>query len=127
VTLVGWLLSTNTREGDAVPHATKERRTARKVRAGANVVRSRIASLLWLMAVVCALFLAAGALLVALRMNQDNAVVGFVIDGAKKLDLGELKRFTGKDANVKGALVNWGIAAIAYLVAGKGLDRVIRP
>ena len=116
-----------------MPKAAKDRRTATKVRAGAHgahgahFVRSSIASLVWLAAVVCALVLAVGALLVALRMNQDNAVVVVVTDGAKRLDFGELKRFTGKDANVKGALVNWGVAAIGYLVAGKVLDRVIRP
>ncbi len=28
---------------------------------------------------------------------------------------------------VKSVLVNWGIAALVYLVAGKVIDRVIRP
>ena len=107
--------------------AKKDRTTGKKVLAGANAVRSRIASLVWLVAVVCALFLAVGALLVALKMNQDNAIVAFVIDGAKKLDFGEFKEFTGKNANVKSALTNWGIAAVIYLVAGKILDRIIRP
>jgi len=106
---------------------SRDRRTGTKVVAGANAVRSRIASLVWLVAVVCALFLAVGALMVALKMNQDNAIVGFVVDGAKRLDFGEFKEFTGKDAAVKSALTNWGIAAILYLVAGKVLDRVIRP
>ena len=102
-------------------------RTSRKALAGTNVVRSRIASLVWLVAVVCALFLAVGALLVALKTNQDNAIVAFVIDGAEKLDFGEFKKFTGKNADVKSALTNWGIAAIIYLLVGKVLDRVIRP
>lgn len=105
----------------------KDRQTGRKVVAGANAVRSRIASLVWLVAVVCALFLAVGALMVALKMNQDNAIVAFVLDGAEKLDLGDFKEFTGKDAAVKSALTNWGIAAVIYLVAGKVLDRIIRP
>ena len=107
--------------------AKEDRKSRSKVRAGANVVRSRIASLVWLVAVVCALFLAVGALLVALKMNQDNAIVGFVVDGAKKLDFGDFKKFSGKDADVKGALTNWGIGAVIYLVVGKVLDRVIRP
>lgn len=105
----------------------KDRKVGKKVLAGTNAIRSRIASLVWLVAVVCALFLAVGALMVALKMNQDNAIVGFVVDGAKRLDFGEFKEFTGKDAAVKSALTNWGIAAILYLVAGKVLDRVIRP
>jgi hypothetical protein len=105
----------------------RDRGTGSKVVAGANAVRSRIASLVWLVAVVCALFLAVGALMVALKMNQDNAIVAFVIDGAKKLDFGEFKTFTGKDAAVQSALTNWGIAAIIYLVVGKVADRIIRP
>lgn len=105
----------------------KDRQTGRKVVAGANAVRSRIASLVWLVAVVCALFLAVGALMVALKMNQDNAIVAFVLDAAEKLDFGDFKEFTGKDAAVKSALTNWGIAAVIYLVVGKVLDRIIRP
>ena len=119
--------ATNHAKEDPVPNAAEDRGTTTEVRAGAHVLRSRLASLVWLVAVVCALFLAVGALLVALRMNQDDAIVGFVTDGAKTLDFGEPARFTGKDANVKGALVNWGIAAIGFLVVGKVLDRAIRP
>ena len=111
----------------------KRRGTGRKVAAGANLVRSRLASLVWLVAVVCALFLAVGALLIALKANQDNAIVAFVLDVADRLDLGVFSReqgiftFDGKNAGTKNALVNWGIGAIAYLVAGKVFDRVIRP
>ena len=111
----------------------KRRGTGKKVAAGANLVRSRLASLVWLVAVVCALFLAVGALLIALKANHDNAIVAFVLDVADRLDLDVFSReqgiftFAGKDAATKDALVNWGIAAIAYLVAGKVLDRIIRP
>ncbi len=97
------------------------------MRAGSNALRVKIASVVWLVAVICALFLAVGALLVALKMNQDNSIVSFVLDGARKLDFGEFKTFDGKDAAVKSALTNWGIAAVIYLVAGKILDRIIRP
>jgi hypothetical protein len=101
-------------------------------RATADAVRSKIASVIWLIAVICALFLAVGALLVALKANQDNSIVKFVLDGADVLD-GPFSRdngiftFDGKDAATKSALVNWGIAAVVYLVSGKILDRVIRP
>ena len=111
----------------------KDRQTGKKVVAGANAVRSRIASVVWLVAVVCALILAVAALLIALGANQDNAVVKFILDAADTLDLGVFSRtegiftFDGKDAATKNALVNWGIAAIAYLVVGKILDRIIRP
>ena len=94
--------------------------------------RARIASLVWLLAVICALFLAVGALLVALQVNQDNAVVSVILGAADKLGLGLFSRkhgivtFDGKDAPIKDALVNWGLGAIAYLVAGKMVDRLVR-
>ena len=111
----------------------KDRQTGKKVVAGTRAVRSRIASLIWLVAVVCALILAVGALLVALKANPDNAIVSFVQGTADKLDLGVFSRDNGiftpdKDPNgIKSALVNWGIGAIAYLVVGKVLDRIVRP
>ena len=111
----------------------KERNTGKKVVAGANALRSRIATIVWLLAVVCALFLAVGALLVALKANPDNSIVTFIKDGAHALDLGVFSPTNGlftpsKDPDlIKGALINWGIGAIAYLVVGKILDRIIRP
>ena len=118
------------------PRVTRDRgqrSTGQKVKRGSDAVRSKLASLVWLVAVVCALFLAVGALLIALGANQDNAIVKFVLDVADVLDLDVFGRhtgiftFDGKDAATKGALVNWGIAAVAYLVVGKVLDRIIRP
>ena len=114
-------------EAPASTESKRDRQTGKKVVSGVNAVRSKIASLVWLVAVVCALFLAVGALVVALRMNQDNPIVGFILDGARSLDFGSFKEFTGKSAATKEALTNWGIAAIIYLVIGKVLDRVIRP
>ena len=105
----------------------RKRDTGKKLAAGANALRDRIATVVWLVAVVCALFLAVGALLVAVGMNQQNAIVSFITDGARTLDFGTFKEFTGKGAGTKSALTNWGIAAIIYLVVGKVLDRIIRP
>ena len=119
--------------GSSAKKQRKDRQAGKKVVAGANAVRSRIASVVWLVAVVCALILAVGALLIALHANQDNAIVKFVLDAADRLDLDVFSRkegiftFTGENAATKNALVNWGIAAIAYLIVGKVLDRIIRP
>lgn len=108
--------------------STEPRRARREaVRAGGQKVRTKLASAVWLIAVVCALILAVGALLVALRMNPDNALVAFVRDAAELLDLGSFKELEGKNADVKEHLVDWGIAAVIYLVVGKVLDRLIRP
>ncbi|MCB0895815.1 MAG: hypothetical protein H6529_19340 [Nocardioides sp.] len=98
-----------------------------------STLRLRLAQVIWVAAVVCALFLAVGALLVALDANQDNALVKFVLDVAGVLDLDVFSRrngvftFDGSDAATKNALTNWGLAAVAYLVVGRVLERVIRP
>ena len=98
-----------------------------------GTVRTRVAQVVWLVFVVCALFLAIGALLVALKANEKNALVDFVVSGANAVDLGifsrsnGIKDFTGDKAAVKNALLNWGLGAIAYLIVGRILDRLIRP
>jgi hypothetical protein len=100
-----------------------------------NLVRVRriIAQVIWTLAVLAALFLALGALLVALKANQDNALVKLVLNVADAVDLGVfdrdngIKQFTGNDAAVKNALFNWGIGALAWLLAGRLVERVLRP
>ena len=117
---------------------TKDSRGARGDKKGAVVgavaqVRTRVAQVVWLVFVVCALLLAVGALLVALDANNQNSLVRFVLDGADAVDLGifsrrnGIKEFRGDGADVKNALLNWGLGAVAYLVVGRILDRVIRP
>jgi hypothetical protein len=71
--------------------------------------------------------LAVAALMVALKLNPDNAIVKFITDLAKAIDFGKFKDFTGKNAQTKEALTNYGISAVIYLVVGKILDRIIRP
>ena len=95
--------------------------------------RVRVAQVVWLVFVVCALLLAVGALLIALGANERNSLVELVLRGADAVDLGVFSRqngikdFRGENADVKNALLNWGLGAVAYLVVGKILDRVIRP
>lgn len=120
------------------PTEPKPRRgaaAAAKAKAGVNLVRLRIAQLVWLVCVLAALVLALGALLIALKdsVNRDNDAVKFVLDLANQLDLRVFDRqdgvfgFDGKNAEVKDALLNWGLAAIVWLVAGRIIDRIIRP
>ena len=96
-------------------------------------IRTRIAQVIWLLFVIAALFLAVGALCVALDFNQKNVLVQFAIDGADAVDLGVfsrddgIKQFTGDGAETKNALFNWGIGAIAWLVVGRIVERVVRP
>ena len=98
-----------------------------------RAIRSLLAQLIWLAAVVCALLLAVGALCVALGANQDNVLVAFVIDAADAVALDVFSRdngiftFEGADAATKNALTNWGLGAVAYLMAGRALERLVRP
>jgi hypothetical protein len=115
--------------------ATQVDRPAR-AKSVATTVRTRVAQVVWLVCVVAALILAAGALCVALKANTDNALVKLILDTADKLDLGVFSR--GKDGffhwkghtdadATKNAVVNWGLAAVVWLVGGKILERIIRP
>jgi hypothetical protein len=96
-------------------------------------LRVRLAQALWLLAVVCALFLAVGALCIALDANRDNALVKLVLDVADAVDLDVFSRdngifkLDGRDAATKNALANWGLGAIAYLVVGRIVERIVRP
>jgi hypothetical protein len=99
-------------------------------------VRNRVAQVIWIICVVAALFLAVGALCIALKANPSNSLVKFVEDTAEKLDFGVFSRgkngvahFKGHThaADTKNALVNWGLAAVVWLVGGRILDRIIRP
>jgi hypothetical protein len=86
--------------------------------------------------VLAALVLAIAVLCIALKANQSNGLVKFFIDTADKLDFGVFSR--GKDgvahfkghthaAETKNALINWGLAALVWLVGGRIVERVIRP
>ncbi len=96
-------------------------------------MRAKVAQLLWLGCALCALLLAVGALLIALDANQKNDLVDFVLQAADTVDLGVfsrkdgIKQFRGDGADVKNALFNWGLGAIAWLVVGRILDRIIKP
>lgn len=105
-------------------------------------VRSLVATAVWLAAVVCALVLAVGALLIALDMNRNNPIVEFILNIANNIDFGVFKDFdpdipkkatpaeirdAKQSAQTKSVMVNWGLAALIYLVVGKILDRLIRP
>ena len=96
-------------------------------------VRVLLAQVVWLLFLVAALFLAVGALLIALDANPENDLVKFVLAGADRVDLGifskdnGIKEFSGANAETKNALFNWGLGAVVWLVVGRILDRLIRP
>ncbi len=97
-------------------------------------LRARAAQLIRLGCTLIAALLAVGVLLIALRhnINDTNPIVKFVtgfddaVDGPFSRSNG-IVAFAGKDAATKEALVNWGIAAVVYLVIGRVLGRLVRP
>ncbi len=97
-------------------------------------IREALARIIRIVLIVFALVLALGAFLVAVGDNvgQDNPLVRFVlglagaIDGPFSRDNGVLV-FDGGNAATKGAVVNWGVAAIVYLVIGRWLQRFLAP
>jgi hypothetical protein len=99
----------------------------------ATKIRATVAQVLWLACALAALLLAVGALLVALDANRSNTLVRFILDAADFVDLGVfsrvdgIKEFRGSGAAVKNALFNWGLGAVAWLIVGRILDRIIKP
>jgi len=97
-------------------------------------IRAQIARAVRVVFGVLAAILALGALLVVLRdnINESNAVVKLITDVADAIS-GPFSRddgifdFTGKNAESKNALLNWGIAAIVYLLIGRFLANAIAP
>lgn len=106
---------------------------APRERADLAVWRTRASQLLWTVFVLLALVLAVAALLVAIDANEDNGLVDFVLRAADAVDLGVFSRengvreFAGDNADTKNALFNWGLGAVAYLLIGRVLERVVRP
>jgi hypothetical protein len=106
-----------------------------QAKAAANEVRTRLAQLVWIVCALAALVLAVAALCIALKANLDNSLVKFCIDTSDKLDFGVFSRTDGvahwkghtHAAVTKNALVNWGLAAVVWLVIGRIVERVIRP
>jgi hypothetical protein len=97
-------------------------------------VRDQAARAVRIIFSILAAILALGAVLVVLHnnINQDNSIVKFILDTADNVS-GPFSRdngifhFTGKNALSKNALLNWGLAAIVYLVIGRVLANLIAP
>lgn len=101
----------------------------RGARAGWRTVavgRAWVAKLVMTAALLVALVLGLGALAVGFGANEHNVLVSALVSAGRWLDgpFGDL--FTFPD-HVKQLLVNWVIAAVAYLALGGILSRLIRP
>jgi hypothetical protein len=100
-------------------------------RRGFDHARTGLGSLAWTAALVAAGVLLLGLVLVVAEANTRNALVEWVLKAADVLDLGVfgretgVKHFTGEGATVKNAVVNWGLGAIAWLVVGRVVRRLL--
>jgi hypothetical protein len=118
------------------PKVTTDDSHGRKARLGASqaAVRSKAARIVRIVFGVLATILALGAVLVVLRnnINEQNSIVELITNAADKIS-GPFSRddgifqFDGKNAVAKNALLNWGIAAIVYLLVGRLLANAIAP
>jgi len=118
------------------PKVSTDESKGRKARFGATqaAVRSKAARAVRIIFAALATILALGALLVVLRenVNQENSVVELIINTADTIS-GPFSRtdgifdFSGKNAVAKNAMLNWGIAAIVYLLVGRLLANLIAP
>jgi hypothetical protein len=96
-------------------------------------IRGLVSRAVWVVCLSLALVLAAAAFSFALDANDENDLVQLVRDLANAFDLGffdldnPVKRFDEPNSEVKNALFNYGIAAVIYLIAGRFLERLIRP
>lgn len=95
-------------------------------------IRGTLAQLVWIVSAVAALLLAMGALLIALEANRSNTAVDFILQAADVVDLDifsrsdGIKQFRGEGADIKNALFNWGLGAIAWLVVGRLVSKLIK-
>jgi hypothetical protein len=100
-------------------------------------IRTRAAEAIWFAAVLAAIALSLGALLIALGANQDNMLVSTLLDLDRAIDGPFWRVFDfyketksggqGPPDEVKNHLVNWGLAAASYLIVGRFAFGVIRP
>ena len=113
------------------------KQVAHGAKVGTDAIRNRVASLVWIVAVACAVVLALAAVLIALQDNvKSNNVIVEWLTTMSNVVAGPFGETSGNsfrggifnlDSTPKEALANWGVAAVIYLVLGRIADRIIRP
>ena len=98
---------------------TRGRGNVRGLDGGAAVAR-----ILQLIASAVAVILLVGILLVLLGANQQNDIVGALLDAARWL-AGPFANMFELDSRKAEVAVNWGLAAVAYLVVANLIARVL--
>jgi hypothetical protein len=99
----------------------------------ADRIRTIAARVVWGIFLVFGLILASAALLKALEANESNSLVKFIFNFADAIDLGvfdldnPIREFSGENSTTKEALLSYGLGAVAYLIVGRILERLIQP
>jgi hypothetical protein len=88
------------------------------------LVTASLARLIRLAAGIVAAIIAAGILLIVLEANPSNDIVSAVDDAARAL-VGPFDGMFELDDPKAAVAVNWGIAAIVYLIIGALVARLI--
>lgn len=91
---------------------------------GVSRARHGLARAVTLVAGLVALVIVVGILLVVLEANPDNAVVTVVTDAAETL-VGPFERLFTLDDRKLQVAVNYGIAALVYLIVGRLIARLV--
>ena len=106
-------------DGEAAPR--------RRSRAGSGVygLLGFVALLIDLIVGVISLIIVIGILFIVFEGNRDNGLVDAVLDAAKFLAGPFDGMFTPKDRKLEVA-INWGIALIVYVIAGRFLSGLLR-
>ena len=97
----------------------------RQLREGWRRVVGAIATAVVILSVIIAVFLALHIVFEVFDANKDNGIVEFVNGWATDLAYGFRDLFVPKDAAIR-VTVNYGLAAVVYLVAGRVLAGIIR-
>jgi hypothetical protein len=88
--------------------------------------RTYVARAIAIVAGIVVALIVLGILLAVLEANPDNVIVGAITDVARTL-VGPFENlFTLKEQKAETA-VNWGIAALVYLLIGQVLARLVAP
>ncbi|MQA87557.1 MAG: hypothetical protein GEV03_23770 [Streptosporangiales bacterium] len=92
---------------------------------GLGRVAGVVASLITFLATLVAIIFAMHIVFVVFGANPDNAVVVFVRDLAERLAFVFRDLFLPQDERVR-VLVNYGLAAVVYLVVGRFVAGLVR-
>lgn len=87
-------------------------------------IDSGFAAIIWLIAVVAAVFLILHIILVIFEANPGNVLVDFIRDVAKALAWVFRDLFTPDDTKLR-VFLNYGLAALVYLALGRVVARAI--